>query len=224
MVPIKHEMDKIRQHSCWNWFVFGLRSCLKKQHNEQNWDCSPWWHTHSFINYHCVSTIQQFDQSCILSQAHISPAKQVKQWFLFDMRENWNGEKARDMSKATQLASGRTWIRTRSSDACSKVLAPSCNLSSKKHISKTLILKTKKTDFMRLTCWTAKINRLPVVEVRRINSVEHLISPRLFLERMTEVCTNIKMELSICVFTASTITGRNWRANGWFLSSSSFKI
>lgn len=71
----------------------------------------------------------------------------LKHISVLQSRENWNGEKARDMSKATQLASGRTWIRTRSSDACSKVIAPSCNLSSKKHMSKTLILKTKETFY-----------------------------------------------------------------------------
>lgn len=47
------------------------------------------------------------------------------------------------MSKVTQLVSGGTGTGTRSPDSCSKVLSPYYNLSLKKKILKTLILKHK---------------------------------------------------------------------------------
>lgn len=84
---------------------------------------------------------------------------------------------------------------------------------------------------MRLTCSTTKINSLAVavvrinseykIKVRLLRICRASYTPRPFLERMTEVCTNTRIELSICVFTAFTTTGRSWRANGWFLTSCS---
>lgn len=51
-----------------------------------------------------------------------------------------------------------------------------------------------------------------------LESTGHLISSRPFFEGVTEVCTNTRMELNICIFIGLTTTGRKWRTNVWFIS------
>lgn len=75
------------------------------------------------------------------------------------------------MSKATLLVSGRTGIRTRSTDSCSNVLPPYYYLFFKKDILK---ISLKPKEAVNWFYWTDLLNNkdLAVVVVRRIN-LEH---------------------------------------------------
>lgn len=152
------------------------------------------------------------------------------------MWEKWNREKSGDISKATQLVGGRTRIRSGSSDSFSNGLLPPYNLSFKKGILKTLILKFKEavnwfyqTDLLNTdqqsgcSCRIKRINFVFRIKEKFFRIYRAFISPGPFLERMTEGCTDRRMEQSICVFTAFNYYRKRLKSKWlihWFLRCS----